>query len=84
MSTTHVTGRTVRLDLSIPGICSFFKRHWSAFEERRSRQKLRDALYELNDWYLKDIGISREEIEYVASVPTVDPRYVGPGGLTST
>jgi uncharacterized protein YjiS (DUF1127 family) len=82
MSATHVTGTTARLNLLIQCICSFFKQRWGAFQERRSRQKLRAALHELNDRFLADIGISRDEIEYVVSNPTVDPRYVGPGSPT--
>ena len=59
MNTNRATAETVRLSLSTRPICAFFKQYWRAFQEERSRQKLRAALYELNDHDLKDIGISR-------------------------
>jgi len=77
MSTTQATGGTVRLNLSIQPICAFLKKYWRAFQEERRRQKLRTALYALNDHDLKDVGISRGMIEHIGSNPTVDPRFVG-------
>ena len=69
MSTTQVTGRTVRLNLPIQPICAFIEQYWRAFQEERRRQKLRTALYALNDHDLKDIGISRGMIEHIGSDP---------------
>jgi uncharacterized protein YjiS (DUF1127 family) len=43
----------------------FFKRCGSAFNEWRERQRLRATLYGLKDRELKDIGITRGEIEYL-------------------
>jgi uncharacterized protein YjiS (DUF1127 family) len=83
MNTNRATAETVRLSLSTRPICAFFKQYWRAFQEERSRQKLRAALYELNDHDLKDIGISRGMIEHFVSNPTADPRSVGPDNLTS-
>jgi uncharacterized protein YjiS (DUF1127 family) len=77
MSTNHVTGGTVRPNLSIHPICTFLKQYWRTFQEERRRQKLRTALYALNDHDLKDIGISRGMIEHIGSNPTVDRRFVG-------
>jgi uncharacterized protein YjiS (DUF1127 family) len=34
---------------------------------RRKREKIAADLYDLTDWELKDIGIARCEIDYVAS-----------------
>jgi uncharacterized protein YjiS (DUF1127 family) len=80
MSMNHARGGAIRLNLSIQPICAFLKQYWRAFHEERRRQKLRAALYSLNDHDLKDIGISRDMIEHIGSNPTVDPRFVGPGG----
>ncbi|TPQ39939.1 hypothetical protein C2U70_06310 [Bradyrhizobium guangdongense] len=77
MSTNHVTGGTVRLNLAIHPICAFFKQYWRTFQEERRRRKLRNALYAFDDHDLKDIGISRGMIEHIGSNPTVDPRFVG-------
>ena len=58
-------------------ISAFFKRCWSALQERRKRARLRAALYALPDRHLRDIGIAWSEIEYLAVNGTderVDPR----------
>jgi uncharacterized protein YjiS (DUF1127 family) len=55
-------------------VSSFFKRSWDAFQEGRERQKLRDALSNLSDRDLMDIGITRGEIDYAASHRGIDPR----------
>jgi uncharacterized protein YjiS (DUF1127 family) len=81
MNTNRATDETLRLNLSIRPIRAFFKQYWRAFQEERSRRKLRAALYELNDHDLKDIGISRGMIEHIGANPTVDPRYVGPANV---
>jgi uncharacterized protein YjiS (DUF1127 family) len=35
---------------------------------------LRAKLSDLNDWELQDIGITRGEIDYIASNRSIDPR----------
>ena len=77
MSMNHATGGSAQLSFSIKPIRAFLEQCWHAFREERRRQKLRDALYALNDHDLKDIGISRGMIEHIGSNPTVDPRFVG-------
>jgi uncharacterized protein YjiS (DUF1127 family) len=57
-------------------VSSFFKGYWDAFQERRKRQRLRAELSCLNDFELQDIGISRGEIDYVASNRSFDPRDI--------
>ena len=57
-------------------VSSFFKRSWDAFQKSRERQKLRDALSNLSDRDLMDIGISRGEIDYAASHRGIDPRGI--------
>jgi uncharacterized protein YjiS (DUF1127 family) len=41
--------------------------YWNAFQEWRKRGKLRTELCRLTDSELEDIGITRGEIDYVAS-----------------
>jgi len=58
-------------------VSALIKRCWSALQERRKRARLRTALYALPDRVLRDIGVSRSEIEYLARNGTdarIDPR----------
>ena len=55
---------------------SFFKNYWGAFRERRKRQRLVANLCDLSDRELMDIGITRSEIDYVASHRESDPRGI--------
>jgi uncharacterized protein YjiS (DUF1127 family) len=49
---------------------------WGAFQEWRKRERLRAELSSLGDLELKDIAITRGEVDYVASNRTIDPaRY---------
>jgi uncharacterized protein YjiS (DUF1127 family) len=57
-------------------VSSFFKRRWDALQERRERQRLRVALSNLSDRDLMDIGMTRGEIDYVASNRSADPRAI--------
>jgi uncharacterized protein YjiS (DUF1127 family) len=50
----------------------FFKTCWAAFQERRKRAGLRTELYDLSELELRDIGITRGEIEYFAATPSID------------
>jgi len=50
--------------------------YWNAFQEWRKREKLRTQLCRLTDSELADIGITRGEIEYVASHRRIDPRSI--------
>jgi len=51
--------------------------YWNAFREwRKKRKRLRATLDDLSDRELKDIGIGRGEIDYVArSALSTDPRF---------
>jgi uncharacterized protein YjiS (DUF1127 family) len=60
----------VRLGLSLLKYC------WAAIRELRAREKLVIKLYELSDRELRDIGITRGEIDYVASNRGIDPRGI--------
>ncbi|MCP3471563.1 DUF1127 domain-containing protein [Bradyrhizobium sp. CCGUVB1N3] len=76
MSTTYSATRLDRRLASARRVVRFLERHWEAFQERRKRARRRDALFDLGDRELTDIGISRGEIDYVASNPNIDPRGV--------
>jgi uncharacterized protein YjiS (DUF1127 family) len=47
--------------------------YWYAFQEWRKRGKLRTELCHLTDSELADIGITRGEIDYVASNRLISP-----------
>jgi uncharacterized protein YjiS (DUF1127 family) len=55
-------------------VIDFLKRYWHAFQQWRSRERLRGALYNLSDRELMDIGATRGEIDYIAAHPECDPR----------
>jgi uncharacterized protein YjiS (DUF1127 family) len=57
-------------------VSSFFKTCWRAFQERRKRQRLIANLSDLSDRELMDIGVTRSEIDYLASHRGCDPRGV--------
>jgi uncharacterized protein YjiS (DUF1127 family) len=48
--------------------------YWSSFQEWRKRERRRSELCRLTDSELMDIGITRGEIDYVASNRIADPR----------
>jgi len=74
MSTAHSAIGLGRMNGSTRRVASFIRRYWDAFQERRRRERLRADLSELNDWELQDIGITRGEIDYIASNRSIDPR----------
>jgi uncharacterized protein YjiS (DUF1127 family) len=75
MSTIHDVARLGRTAASTRHVSGFFERYWVAFQERRSRQRLRATLGDLSDRELMDIGTTRGEIDYVASNRSTDPRF---------
>jgi uncharacterized protein YjiS (DUF1127 family) len=77
MTTIHRTAEFAQTAELAPQVSAFLKRWWSALQERRKRARLRAALHALPDRYLRDIGIARGEIEYLALNGTderIDPR----------
>ena len=76
MSTTYGAKGWDRRLASARRVVSFLERYWDEFQERRKRERLRAILSNLNDTELMDIGISRGEIDYVASNRGIDPRGV--------
>ena len=57
-------------------VINFLEAYWVAFQELRERARLRADLFDLSDRELIDIGISRGEIDYVASNRDIDPRGI--------
>src|SRR5260370_31047651 len=74
MNTAHSAIGLEGMTGSTRRVANFFKRYWGAFQERRKRERLRADLSDLNDWELQDIGITRGEIDYIASNRSIDPR----------
>lgn len=75
MSTTYSETELGRA-APTPRVPTFFKKYCGAFLERRKRRRLLANLNDLSDWELRDIGITRGEIDYVASNPGSDPRAI--------
>jgi uncharacterized protein YjiS (DUF1127 family) len=75
MSTIHGTTElgpaTARRQVYSP-----LEAYWNAFQEWRKRQRLLADLCDLSDRELMDIGITRGEIDYVASHRESDPRGI--------
>ncbi|MBR0939068.1 DUF1127 domain-containing protein [Bradyrhizobium jicamae] len=76
MSTTYIATGWNGRRASARRVVSFLKRHWETFQERRKRERLCAVLSDLSDSELTDIGISRGEIDYIASNRAIDPRGV--------
>jgi uncharacterized protein YjiS (DUF1127 family) len=53
-----------------------FSRCWAALLDWRERLAVRERLSDLSDRELRDIGIARGEIDYVASNRAIDPRGI--------
>ena len=75
MSTIHGTTElgpaTARRQVYSP-----LEAYWNAFQEWRKRQRLLANLCDLSARELMDIGITRGEIDYVASHRGCDPRGI--------
>ncbi|MBN8992642.1 MAG: DUF1127 domain-containing protein [Rhizobiales bacterium] len=50
----------------------WFKRYWCAFQQRRQRLDSRAAVADLSDASLKDIGLTRDEIDYITPERAID------------
>ena len=73
MSTIH---ETTELGQAKRQVYSPFEAYWGTFLEWRKREKLRARLCHLTDSELADIGITRGEIDYIASHRDIDPRSI--------
>ena len=66
MSTIHGTTE-LRRATAKRQVFSPLEIYWDAFQEWRKRESLRTRLCRLTDRELADIGITRGEIDYIAS-----------------
>jgi uncharacterized protein YjiS (DUF1127 family) len=66
LSEKDAAGPTAASTRSVPGL---LKRFWRAFQARRQRQSLGAAL---SDRQLTDIGLTRDEIDYIAPQVAID------------
>ena len=71
MSTTYGATGLRQTTASTRRAFSFFRKYWSALQERRERR-----LSVLSDGEPIDIGTTRGEIDYVASNRSIDPRGI--------
>jgi len=53
-----------------------FSRCWAALREWRKRERSRAELHQLSDRELRDIGVTRGEIDYVVSHRSIEPLSV--------
>jgi uncharacterized protein YjiS (DUF1127 family) len=54
-----------RLAASMRSILSSLKSYWRVFQERRKRERLRVSLHHLTERELADIGLTRNDIDYI-------------------
>jgi uncharacterized protein YjiS (DUF1127 family) len=76
MNTTYSTTGLAQTTTSTRRLSSAFKNFWGAFQEWRKWERLRADFCNLSDRELQDLGITRGEIDYVASNRSTDPRGV--------
>jgi len=50
-----------------PSILSLLKEYWRAFRKRRQRKRSLVSLHDLNDRYLKDIGLTAGDIDCIVA-----------------
>jgi len=70
--------KTVELGQTIAStqhVFRFFEVYWAAFQAKRKRERARAQLYSLGDRELRDMGITRGEIENVTSNLSIEPRH---------
>jgi uncharacterized protein YjiS (DUF1127 family) len=53
---------------------SFFRGYWREFQEWRKRARIRAELSSFSDRELRDIGVTRSEIDYIAWNGPTEPR----------
>ena len=75
MSTIHDSRELRQAAASIGGISSIVTAIWQSIQEWRERQRTRNALEDLSDKELRDIGITRGEIDHIVrGSRSIDPR----------
>ncbi|XIA63573.1 DUF1127 domain-containing protein [Bradyrhizobium sp. TZ2] len=74
MSTIHEITKLQHPATTKGQVYSPLEAYWKAFGDWRKRRRLQTELCRLTDSELMDIGITRSEIDYVASNRIADPR----------
>jgi uncharacterized protein YjiS (DUF1127 family) len=75
MGTAYIATGSAQTSVSTRRAPSVLRRYFDAFCAWRIRQSLRATLEDLSDRELRDIGVTRGEIDYlVRAAPWVDPR----------
>ena len=74
MNTAHGATRLGQTTASTRRLCIAFENFWGAFQEWRKWERLRADFCNRSDRELMDIGITRGEIDYVASNRLNDPQ----------
>ena len=70
---TERDAAALRSDIALPrSILSLITHYWRAFQERRSRRGPGVTLQDLSDRQLKDIGLTRGEIDYLTPQRAID------------
>jgi uncharacterized protein YjiS (DUF1127 family) len=57
---------------STRSVLGLLKRYWRAFQKQRRRERLGAKLSYLSDGQLMDIGLTREEIDYITPQRAID------------
>jgi uncharacterized protein YjiS (DUF1127 family) len=76
MTSTYSTTDLAPPTASTRRVSGAFKNFWDAFQEWRKWERLRTDFCNLSDRELMDIGMTRGEVDYVASNRSIDPRGV--------
>jgi uncharacterized protein YjiS (DUF1127 family) len=80
MSAIYSSTDLARPAASVPRFSSALRNFWGAFREWRKWERLRVDLCNLSDRELMDIGITRREIDDVASTRDADTRGIQSAG----
>ena len=67
MNKSYSATGLARTTVSTPRVATALNTFWAAFQEWRKWQRLRAELSHLSDRELMDVGVTRGEIDYVAS-----------------
>ena len=74
MNTARSAAGLGQAPASTQGFSSSIRSYWDTFQEWRECEKLRSRMNNLTDQELRDIGIARGDIDYVAANRSIDPR----------
>ena len=67
-----LTVGSVKVTDDARNVQGLLERYWRAFGKWRQRRASRTSLHDLSDRELKDIGVTREEIDHIAPQRAID------------